>query len=63
MSPEVIRKVGTDNIRIIATRDKLNALDRRPLLVDTGDDDLNQALSGYARVLVSYGREVMYRIG
>ena len=63
LSPEVIRKVGTDNIRIIATRDKLNALDRRPLLVDTGDDDLNQALSGYARVLVSYGREVMYRIG
>lgn len=63
ISPEIIRKVGTDNIRIIATRGKLDALNRRPLLVDTGDDDLNQALSGYVRVLVSYDREVMYRIG
>ncbi len=63
LSSEVIRKVGTDNIRIVATRNKLNALKRRPLLVDTGDDELNQALSGYVRVLVSYDREVMYRIG
>lgn len=63
ISPEIIRKVGTDNIRIVATRGKLDALNRRPLLVDTGDDDLNQALSGYVRVLVSYDREVMYRIG
>lgn len=63
LSPEVIRKVGKNNIRIVATRDKLNALDRRPLLVDTGDDELNHMLSGYFRVLVSYDREVMYRIG
>jgi predicted polyphosphate/ATP-dependent NAD kinase len=63
LSPEVIRKVGKDNIRIIATRGKLNALNRRPLLVDTGDDELNQMLKGYYRVLVSYDREVMYRIG
>ncbi len=63
ISPEIIRKVGTDNIRIVATRGKLDALNRRPLLVDTGDDDLNQALSGYVRVLVSNDREVMYRIG
>ena len=63
LSPEVIRKVGKDNIRIVATRDKLQALNRRPLLVDTGDDELNQMLKGYYHVLVSYDREVMYRIG
>lgn len=63
LSPEVIRRVGIDNIRIVATRQKLNALDRRPLLVDTGDEDLNRMLSGYVRVLASYDREIMYRIG
>ena len=62
LSPEVIRKVGKDNIRIVATRDKLQALNRRPLLVDTGDDELNQMLKGYYHVLVSYDREVMYRL-
>ncbi|HAF66590.1 MAG TPA: ATP-NAD kinase, partial [Clostridiales bacterium UBA9857] len=63
LSPEVIRKVGKDNIRIVATRAKLNALNRRPLLVDTGDDELNQMLKGYYHILVSYDREVMYKIG
>lgn len=63
LSLEVIRKVGKDNIRIVATRAKLNALNRRPLLVDTGDDELNQMLKGYYHILVSYDREVMYKIG
>lgn len=63
LSPEVIRKVGTDNITIVATRQKINALGRRPLLVDTGDDDLNKMLSGYVRVLAGYDREIMYKLG
>ncbi len=63
LSPDVIRKVGKINIIIVATRNKLNALKKRPLLVDTGDDELNKTLSGYVHVLISYDREVMYRIG
>jgi predicted polyphosphate/ATP-dependent NAD kinase len=47
---------------ILATETKLAALSGRPLLVDTGDEALDTALSGYRRVVTGYGREVVYRV-
>jgi len=63
LSPRVLRAVGLKNITVIATQDKLVALDGRPLLVDTGDEDLNAALSGYARVVTGYHDYTMFRVG
>jgi predicted polyphosphate/ATP-dependent NAD kinase len=63
LSPEVVRKVGEDNIIVVATRDKLASLDGRPLLVDTGDTDLDQALNGYTKVTVDFNTYAMYRVG
>ncbi len=62
ISPAVIRAVGTDHIRVMATREKLSALGGRPLLVDTGDPSLDAALSGYVRVIVGYNDDVVARI-
>lgn len=62
LSPKVIRKVGLDNIRIIATKNKMFSLFAQPLLVDTGDEKLNEELSGYARVTVGYGESVMFKV-
>ncbi len=62
ISPQVIRTVGLDAILVVSTPEKIDSLRGRPLLVDTGDAELDQALSGYRRVLTGYGREVVYRV-
>ena len=63
LSPAVIRQLGTDHITIIATKEKLASLSGRPLLVDTGDEELNQALSGYSRITTGYSDYVIYKVG
>lgn len=62
ISAEVIRRVGKDNIIIIATKEKVLALDYGHLLVDTGDEDLNETLKGYKKIITGYGEELVYRI-
>ena len=62
ISPEVIKKVGRTNIVIVATKNKLNSLAGKPLLVDTGDEEVDKMLAGYIRVIVGYREEVMKRI-
>ncbi len=51
-TPAVIKVVGTKNIIVIGTKDKLIKLDC--LRVDTGDYELDQQLSGYIDVVVGY---------
>jgi predicted polyphosphate/ATP-dependent NAD kinase len=62
LSPDVIRRVGTGNILVVSASEKLAALQGDPLLVDTGDRDLDAALSGYLRVITGYHQEVVYRV-
>lgn len=61
ISPRVIRSVGPVHLQIVATMDKLLALDG-PLRVDTGDDVLDRELSGYRRVTTGYRRETMWMV-
>jgi len=63
ISPEVIRTLGWDRIQVVATKAKLKALVGRPLIVDTGDPDLDQALSGTKRIITGYHDAVIYRVG
>ena len=63
LSPGVIREAGRKNLIVIATKEKLVSLSGRPLLVDTGDEELNEQLSGYVRVVTAFEDYVMYRIG
>lgn len=62
LSGDVIRKVGKENIRIVATKNKLASLQGRPLLVDTGDDAVNAMFDGFMRVVTSYNEEIMYKV-
>jgi predicted polyphosphate/ATP-dependent NAD kinase len=63
ISPRVIHMVGKGNIIVIATKEKLISLSGRPLLVDTGDEDLDQELMGYIRVTTGFKDYVMYKVG
>lgn len=60
LSPEVIRRVGVDNIVVVAAKSK--ALRLRSLRVDTGDPELDSALRGFRRVIVGYGEELVLRV-
>jgi len=61
MSPEVIKRVGKENIIVVATPTKLRAT---PVLrVDTGDPDLDDEFRGYIRVVTGYARERIMKVG
>jgi len=60
ISPEVIRKVGKENIIVIATENKMKCL--KSLKVDTGDPELDAALRGPIRVITDYNVERTIRI-
>ena len=62
-SAEVIRKIGKQNIIIIATPEKLQALNGRPIRVDTGDEQLNHELYGMTQVVTGYDQHTLYKIG
>ena len=63
LSPRIIRKVGIGNIVIIASKSKLGELNGRPLLVDSGDAELDTELAGMTPVITGYEDKVLYRIG
>jgi len=62
LSPNVIKAIGRDNIIIVATKTKLESLEQRPLLVDTGDVELDKALSGFVKVTTGYNDYVMVQM-
>jgi predicted polyphosphate/ATP-dependent NAD kinase len=62
LSAKVIWRVGVRNLEIVATKSKLVRLERRPLLVDTGDVVLDEALAGMKPVLVGYDDWVLYQV-
>lgn len=62
LSARVIRAVGLPNITLIATKTKLEALKGHPLMVDTGDTDLDAELTGVMRVVTGYEDSVLYPV-
>jgi predicted polyphosphate/ATP-dependent NAD kinase len=62
LSPAVIRAIGLDRIEIVASLEKLIALDPMLLRVDTGDPALDRELCGYRRVRVAPGHTVVLEL-
>ena len=62
LSPRVLKIVGREGIMVIATKTKLEGLDGRPLLLDTGDEALDIKWSGWIPVITGYEDRVLYRL-
>lgn len=62
LSPEVIRKVGRDDILVISPTSKIAALRGQPLRVDSGNPQVDRLLSGYIEVITGYREKVIYRV-
>jgi predicted polyphosphate/ATP-dependent NAD kinase len=62
ISDRVIERVGKENIIVVATRDKIFALNGSPMLVDTGNDTVNQMLSGYIQITTGSKERLMYPV-
>ena len=62
LSANVIRHVGQENIIIVATNNKLRSLNKRPMISDTGDIDLDRQLAGLYPVVTGYQQQTLYRL-
>ena len=62
LTPAVLRRIGPGSLRIVATRERLAALQGRPLLIDLDDTDVAAQLAGIRPVLVGPRRVVLYPV-
>ncbi len=61
-SAKVLRKVGRDNVLVIASDAKLRSLEGRPLRIDSGDDALDSEWRGMVQVITGYEQKTLYPI-
>lgn len=62
LTPAVLRAVGREGLVVVATHEKLKALEGRPLLMDVPDAGLAQAFAGLVEVVSGYRHHVLYRL-
>lgn len=62
LTPQIIKIIGKENIIIVCTKNKLASLKGEPLLVDTSDSELDNHLSGYYKVITSYGEGYVCKV-
>ena len=59
-TPNILKKVGKKNIKIISTEEKLKGLDC--LRVDTGDNQVDHDWIGFVKVIIGYKEELIMSI-
>jgi predicted polyphosphate/ATP-dependent NAD kinase len=62
LSPDIIKMVGRENVIVVATPNKLLSIKGRPLLVDTGDPDIDKMMAGYIQVTTGYRKRSVCRV-
>ena len=63
LSPKVLKRIGKENIIVVATKHKLQGLDPQTMWIDTGNQELNEKLRGYIRVVTGIKEVQMFKIG
>lgn len=59
----LLKQLGRDNLRVVATRTKLKSLHQRPLVIDSGDPELDRQWQGYVPVITGFDDLVFYPLG
>lgn len=62
LGPAVLSRIGRDRITVLSAADKLLALRPPTLWVDTGNPQLDASLSGYIRVQVGPGQQIVMNV-
>ena len=62
LSPEVIKSVGRKNILVVATPQKIESLHSQPLLVYTGDKEIDRMLAGYFKIVTGFDERIVYKV-
>jgi len=60
LSPDFIRAIGKQNMRVVATKQKLQSLGNKPLRLDSGDAELDESLQGAFTIITGYKDKVLY---
>jgi predicted polyphosphate/ATP-dependent NAD kinase len=63
LSCAVLKKLGKGNLKVISTKAKISALEGRPLIVDSGDNDLDSEFSGTIEVTTGFNDYIIYPVG
>lgn len=63
LSAKVLKKLGKGNIKVISTKAKISALEGRPFIVDSGDNDLDASFSGTIEVTTGFRDHIIYPVG
>lgn len=63
LTPAVLKRAGRENIWVLATKSKIQALAGRPLLMDSNDVELDNAWRGYIPVITGYHDQILYPLG
>lgn len=56
IGPQIIRSVGKENIIVVSTPQKLIGLKGTPLIVDTGDLNLDEELCGFMEIIIGFNQ-------
>ncbi len=59
-TPLILQKIGKNNVKIIATEQKMKALDC--LRVDTGDIEIDNMFKGFTKVITGYKQELIIEV-
>jgi predicted polyphosphate/ATP-dependent NAD kinase len=63
LSAEVLKRIGRERIEIVSSMEKILALPSRRLWIDTGDDAVDELLSGYLPVTVGFRYTTQLKVG
>ncbi len=63
LSAQVLKKLGKENLQVISTKAKISALEGRPLIVDSGDNALDDSFSGTIEVTTGFQDQIIYPVG
>ena len=62
LSPRVLSLIGVEHIQLLGTQERLLELNGKALCVDSGDDEVDRAFSGFQKVLCGYEDYVLYEV-